>query len=99
MSTAHILDPKAPAMIRKNGMKALIQELGVLGMKDFIRQLNPEIEITTEEVDLVLAPPPEELPPGKRPLPSGSLKGQFKMGVDIKEIDISELFRPRQVSK
>ncbi len=84
-------------MIRKNGIKALIQELGVSGMVEFIRQFAPEVTITPEEVERILENTPQELPAGKRPL--GFLKGRFKMDVDIKEIDISELFRPHKASE
>ncbi len=50
MSTTHIFDQSPHNMIRKNGIKALIQELGVSGMVEFIRQFAPEVTSSPEDV-------------------------------------------------
>ncbi len=49
------MESHAPSVIRRRGINALIQELGVVGMVEFIRQFDPGKGDYTKERESLLA--------------------------------------------
>lgn len=55
MATNQMTDYETPNMLRKRGVNALVKELGVVGMVDFLRQFDPGSGDYTKEKEALLA--------------------------------------------